>query len=152
MNIIKVKIKNDYDMFTGISITYEEYNQATGRYDTKTLESTEKPVPELLEAFKSLRAVAIYCGELPTNWESVLTVSGFSLTRTDDDLKVVMMAKRESTFGIPLNINTPIRFVHCDDDEKSMPTSYSTLLELAILEVEAYVKGKRSQMEIGLEA
>ena len=60
MRINKVRIKIDEDNFRKIAITYEELNSTTGRNDTKMLESTEQPTPELLQAFKNLVHVANY--------------------------------------------------------------------------------------------
>jgi hypothetical protein len=153
MRINKVRVKIDEDIFRKIAITYEELNSTTGRNDTKMLESTEQPTPELLQAFKNLVPVATYCGELPKDWESKLSVSGLTFTwGSDDEYRVVIIAKRESSVGVPLNLSTPIRYVVCSEDSNNnMPEQYIQLLKEVHSKVIGYIKGERSQAELELE-
>lgn len=154
-NIIikKAKITSDGEDFKKIQIDYDEMNATTQRYDSKSICSNELPLPELFNAFKSLIPAVIFCGELPTDWTGKITPTGVSYVHEagTGHARVVCIAKRASSFGAPLNINTPIRHITSEEGENDMPTAHAILFEKLDTEVERYINGDRAQQNLELE-
>lgn len=147
--ITKVRIAYNDNDFQEIEISYNEFNDVSGKYDSKTLNSKEMPMPELLESIDNLKSLVVNFGELPMEWRPKLKVRGFTLkTDKSDNQKIVIVASRDSNVGTCLNIATPIRAL----TEDNCTTVDLELIENAVYRVIDYINGHRSQQVLPLDA
>lgn len=148
---IRVKFNEDGD-FKSISVDYDKPNENFGGFDHMTILSPEEPESELIKALEKLKPVLTAVAELPKEWDEKLTVTGLTYTHeANEHKKVVIIGKRKSAVGGPLNINSPIRSVTSEDGDNDISILHADLLEEFDGFVIDYLNGRRAQGTLDLE-
>ena len=135
-----------------IEVHYEQENGSTGTWDEFTMKSFEAPVSELEVALQDMDEHVIDICELPAVMRDQLTVSGVSISYTDDIQGVVITSMRSlSGSNGPMIINTPHFSAQPYGEGSDASMSVFSLecgaaLEYLETQVFKYIDGERAQM------
>jgi len=148
-NITKVKLKKQ-----GVEIHYDQWNNNTNSYDSKTLKSEEQPHPDFNKAFEELRDEVLLLCEIDDD-PGVVEVTGVSFSWTEGDYAAVLSATRElRDKDLPLNLNTPVLWSDVSEgaEGQMLPERTIDKLQRLMVECERYIQGERQQLKLDLEA
>lgn len=148
-NITKVKLKKQ-----GVEIHYDQWNDNTNSYDSKTLKSEEPPHPDFNKAFEELRDEVLLLCEIDDD-PGVIEVTGVSFSWSEGDYGAVLTATRElRDKDLPLNLNTPVLWSDVSEgaEGQMLPEQTIDKLQRLMVECERYIEGERQQMKLDLEA
>ena len=148
--ITKIKAKKGEYTFS-----WEVYQESTKNWDKHTLVCKDAPREELKERLQVMKNHVTEICEFEQGATKKIAVSGISVSYTDDNRYLVIMAMKALTNSqAPLIINTPAR-PEIPDGECTEKYCMSDELErdLEILEEEAwrYINGDRAQMDFDFE-
>ena len=135
------------------AIAYRQFNDIAQAWESQKTISPQTPAPSFIRALNVLAPYVVSLYELPPEWLPKLTVTGFSITKNDENgIKLTIKAWRSSKDGIPLNLNKLTRIGTLDEQTQmvSNPDAVAAV-KTAIEEAEAYVRGHRAQVEIPLK-
>jgi hypothetical protein len=146
-----LKFKKDSE---GNYLVKFQENKGELKVDTITIESTDTPRKELLDALQAMATHALSMCEFPSTWK--LNVIGVTVTHTNDVQGLVITSSRDlEGSNAPLIINTPhfTREPYNETDESGMGIftgecgmALDRLEKLAL----KYVDGARAQLELPL--
>ncbi len=146
MNIRSIRLKR-----RAVVITWE--NQG----EDHALTSRDMPLPSFVKAVENLRSLILDILHLPTDYQHGLKPTGLTLAEKQETQLVSLVATKElNDCNSPFNIATPLRFLSVPQEEGSysppLTEKQCALVDEVIREAKDYVKGKRAQGQLPLEA
>ncbi len=141
ISIRKVKVKDS-------GAVHIEYVNSDG--DKFMLECSDEPKSSFSNALKALTSHALAASELPADFASRTTVTGISVSETNDIMGVSIIAKiKLLSSNTPLNLHTPHKPFGSssqnpeNENQYLMPEEAQSAIIAFIETAEGYVNGER---------